>query len=101
MVGASLDTVSVILTVYSSFSVLRPEIFSEYSENCSAMSNASNAMSMRKDLIAAFHDNAFGIDLKITGWIQDLVKGCGLYEWKWNVCVARDFHQSALKIKKV
>jgi len=34
-----------------------------YSEDPSAISNPSNAMLMRKDLIAAFHDNAFGIDV--------------------------------------
>ena len=37
----------------------------QYWENHSATSKPSNAMLMRKDLIAAFHDNAFGIDVDV------------------------------------
>jgi len=34
-------------------------------ENHSAISKPPNAMLMRKDMIAAFHDNAFGIDVDV------------------------------------
>ena len=37
----------------------------QYWDNHSGISKPSNAMLMRKDLLAAFHDNAFGIDVDV------------------------------------
>jgi len=40
-------------------------MYLQYWGNHSAISKSFNAMLMRKDLIAAFHNNAFGIDVDV------------------------------------